>query len=1406
MNIQIALSGDMHVNVPKREAEAQRIAYWMLEDWKARGVHLIGIGGDLIDGPMTERQRAWLIEYISACGDVAPVVIVDGNHEPELSLRNAVGHLHRRYPVIVEDGARVHRITTEAGQVAVACVSFPHKSKLLAKVGAVSTEQVEDYTARALQDVFRGRGVEVRELGLPTVGLVHGAIKGSKLSVVDQPDRPLGLDIALPDLCLMGADFYCVPHIHLAQEWEWNGVTVATPSSPFYCDYGEAKHHKGYILLTLVPCRDSIPTMQGDLLTETDDPQYVERIWQRIPTPAVPMILVEGTYTGVNGDFQWKDGHAGWKEVEGADVRFRYHFEGDKRDAARDAAQKWSNAFTTAGAVNVTLDPVKIPTVRARIPELGTTVRLEDKLAFYWKSIGFTPDDERAATLRDMLRQLQEEAAAEGVSTGAGKGVPTLKKARVKNFFKFPGENVIDFSTLDGPLTTIIAPNECGKTLLMQLIGPGVNYGKTPTRGTLDDLAVGTDSVVEIVFDMDGAEWVLSQNCNGKDRKGHVNLLKNGETVLGKNAGREEYRRWAAKNLLPVSVYEAVICQSGTKSIIQLGDAERVDVLMKVLGLEIYEALAVKARQKATDIEDKLSDARARIAEIGDVDAEVSRLTVSVKTYQGLVDRADGVLDETISALDAAKVRAAAVEDTRAAYDRLLARRDTLDDSTRQIEGALAGLEAKYVIQTELLAEADSIHRAVDQKARLEQALLAARERVHERHNENSSALSALSRAAGLVEEKVRAIKQTEARVDGLKARRVELNESLDIHNNTLKHADSIRAAVNEHNLHQESLANKQQELAERRTKKAEVAGTVSEVQARLTGLTQQRVELERRVTKANELINTKPSVLKEVDRKGDLEKKLQATIAAGQRAHEKMSTLRAERDDRFHTRINSLRNGLAEIADVIVTEDLPKHARGVLDGDNEIVRLFSNSPAELRAATEEWTDALGKEKELRGLLETVQGAIANLTLIAHAEQAKLEAETQLADLAAKTTTLEMEQQTLLDQQEEVLAQVRQTEAEIRWIQEQIDGLAPLVARAPALDQALTHVDTLTAQIRTVDTDIEREQTLVHSMVAEHETLLDEQSDAKRQLNDVGERFIAAGGEVTKIEQSLEAVLPLAAKASAVAEAKVRSEELKTQIDSEQARLKTATAERQKLEQQIREIDVPPPIVLTSFEEAVQAATRQVHEHKTSLTVAERDLAAAQARQSRLKSLEETKKTYEVAKSNWIVLGQHLGKEGLQKEEVSFAGPALTSITNDLLRAVGDTRHTVSIETERLHSNKKQMIPTFDILIYDSEEQITKESRRLSDAGMELVGEPLRLALIRLGCERAGVKAPTIFRDEATGKMDVINAPRFVGYLRHFAEMLDARVLFVAQQPAVQELADSKLWIRNGQITTKETV
>ncbi len=1216
--IKLGLSGDMHVNVPKRSEEAWRIAWWMLGDWKARGVHLIGIAGDLVDGPMTERERALLIEYGVACAEVAPTVLADGNHEIEGALRNALAGRQTKYPLIVEDGAAVHVVETTAGSVAVACVSFPKKAKLLAAAGPLSTEEVDQVTGRALQDVLRGLGVRVRELGLPSVGLVHGTIRGSKIGADDQPDRPLGLDIDLHDIALMNCDFIDVAHIHKAQHWVLpSGAIVATPSCPFYADWGEARHEKGYILAEFKEVFDGAEERMDKGL---DHPWEVS--WSRVPTPATPMILLETKFT--EGEFE-----IDIPDVTGADVRLRYECPSDRRPSAATAAGLMADKLKTAGAINVKVEEIVTPTTRARIPGLSRALSLEAKLLLYWNSIDFGPDKDRTLALSDCLHELQDEAAAQGLGMGtAGRTAPAIKSVRGKGFLKFPNEFAIDFRPL-GELTTIVAPNEAGKTLLMQLMGPGVLYGKTPTRGTLDDLSVAKDSFIEATFDMNGAEYVLTQNVNGMSRTGSVGLTKNGVPELSK-AGRAEYKKdWADKYLLPDTVYDALICQSGTESVIDLKEGPRVELLLRVLGLEFYEVLAEKARKRATAVEAQISDLRSKIS-----------------VLQG--GQKPEVYTEEILRLQA---------DVR-----------TAEEELRLGEITLADLRAKNEEATKAKAEMDAT----------------------------------LAR-----------VKDLEARENGVVQRIAEMKRKLDEAKVIVAEDGLINAAV-------ESTKALQSQLAELAEVRQDLAKWNITAQAELDRLRrehartlQERTKLQVEVVQMAGYVEAEQAAKVAEKECVRLAAEIQEAIVSLDLLTNELEVVRGEGTTTLSASRSFLRGELQYIADEKAKS--PKdYAYSALVADAKAVKESEDHPAKLDQAKHRVTVADSKVKELERSRADFQRIADRLSEAQNGVARSDEAKSQIELTESALTALVGEQEIATEVISQLERKREANEKKSQQLAQEIEDLKPYADKAGLLAQA--------------------------------ETRVIEYTDRLGDLNDEKEKFLA---DRCDLNDKLPAVAPIILK-------------------------------------------------LDEYIDAVAGARNRTEGYRRDLSVAENNKKSAEHVATKREGFAAQIKPLEEQQANWTLLGLHLGKDALQKEEISCAGPQLTEITNDFLRRAGDTRHTVSIGTEKLHSNKKQMIPCLNIMVFDSEEGLSKESKFLSDAGKIIVGWPFNLSLITLGCERAGIKGPTIWIDEATGPCDTVNGPRCASMLRHFADRLQSQVVYIAQQPEIQALADSTISISDG--------
>lgn len=259
------------------------------------------------------------------------------------------------------------------------------------------------------------------------------------------------------------------------------------------------------------------------------------------------------------------------------------------------------------------------------------------------------------------------------------------------------------------------------------------------------------------------------------------------------------------------------------------------------------------------------------------------------------------------------------------------------------------------------------------------------------------------------------------------------------------------------------------------------------------------------------------------------------------------------------------------------------------------------------------------------------------------------------------------------------------------------------------------------------------------------------------------------------------------------------------------AETRIAEYERQRVEAQteLEGIVVPdlpnaPPIALnlSTYESAVTSARQSLGEYRTRLTVAQSKLGEAEEKEARHSTLTAEARQLEEQVSDWTRLAQDLGRDGLQALEIDCAGPEITTLANDLLRSCGDTRFTVQVETTRQSADGKRELEGCEIVVMDSKTGITKTGEQLSGGEAVFVSEALSLALAMLGCKRSGVANPTIVRDETGAALDSERAPQYIAMLRRAGELVGAsKVLFVAHNPDLWALADSRIDIRDGAIS-----
>jgi exonuclease SbcD len=396
--MRVAIIADSHFDEHSRFEECQRIHRWIARDLESRGVDLILHSGDIFERKSTPAERNAVADWIESLAALAPVVVVRGNHD-QLGDLAIFGELKTKHPVIVEEGAGVYIL--QAGKyaddpshrAAVACLAWPRKASLLALTGETGKEASEQTAREALQNVLRGLGQRLAAHDGPRILLTHAMVRGSKTSL-GQPLVGCDMEIGLEDLALCAADVYALGHIHMPQDWSINGAPVIYPGSPRRTAFGEVEV-KGYVL--------------AEFRYEADAHDHVVS-WQRIATPATPMVLIEAEWTaeGFRGG-EYLAHHLA-SDPRGCEIRFRYAVDADARDAARAAAATIEEDFLGQGAVSVKIEERVRPKSVARAPEIVQAQDIGEKLHALWNARNATPEPARAERLVSMATSLEGES------------------------------------------------------------------------------------------------------------------------------------------------------------------------------------------------------------------------------------------------------------------------------------------------------------------------------------------------------------------------------------------------------------------------------------------------------------------------------------------------------------------------------------------------------------------------------------------------------------------------------------------------------------------------------------------------------------------------------------------------------------------------------------------------------------------------------------------------------------------------------------------------------------------------------------------------------------------------------------------------------------------------------------
>jgi exonuclease SbcC len=887
----------------------------------------------------------------------------------------------------------------------------------------------------------------------------------------------------------------------------------------------------------------------------------------------------------------------------------------------------------------------------------------------------------------------------------------------------------------DAKLIALVAENGSGKTFTLQSAFLGTCYREMATQGTLASRARARDSYIKTTF-VHGGRWIVRHNVDA------VSKTRKGTSVVTREDGQQAYEgtsvtafdQWAARNLPQREIMcctQFAVQKSG--GFIELGNAERMSVLLQTLRLSKLERYAEGARKRAAAAGVECEGLRARIADVrggapalevalhgveaargaresaelalaeartalGAAEAalqhrrelaaaeelvaeiqrgirggDVAAATEGVALADSERDRAAELLASATATLELERAEADRIAALRADYDRAVADRANAEATVARIRGEIADIETRLTGNRWLQDQAEQIRAHAADAARLPAEIVAA-EAAHA-----AAQTAAKNLARGLVEARAQSsrIEERLARLD------VALRDrsTIEIAAASLPDLATAEAAA------AEALTAAEAELTELEGRRTLGDGE------RIRGL---RGGHQRVIAEPGQAVETASEALAEDDAAvtlaSELPRQLDAARAAVERARAQLEAGRAQHAQ-ARERAAKL-EGIQAAARDRDTAQLELDAANVAIGETEAAMHAAEADLQgLFAAVKEKRRALAVATEgskYLAKLDESDGRIAELTPARDGRKAALvEAEAALAAIVAPEEP------------------------------PPAPDLRPLLA---AEMNARTKLEACTTA-----------QGVARVLLATAQREAAANAEAQPRLD-------AARAEVERLQASELATMGV-------------------DLVLEEARVTSA----EKALEQARAVEVRAASALEQAERADQRSA----ELEAELDAAERELA------------------------DWTRLAHDCGRHGIQSAEIDSAGPELTELTNDLLHRCHGTRYTVSIETKRLSSDGKKEIDECRIMVIDTVDGTEKEAREHSGGETTILSEAVSLALTMMSCRRAGVRDISLVRDESGGALDPKNARAYVAMLRRAVDVIGARhVLIVSHDAAVQELCD----------------
>ena len=652
--VKIIHLADVHYS-PDHKEEALASLRTAIEKGRDEGVDLFAIAGDLFDRAIQNTANSGLPalqRIIQQMMDLAPVVAVTGTpthdvkgcyevlRETYAAHRFTVLNPHHAYYLIggdVYSDQEEFPMFGEEIEADLLILGCPEPSKeWFLKDKRMGREEANEAIITGMRSMLMGFGAIRKEHpDIPCLFVYHGSIAGKTLcNGQTLPGRDI--EIGRDDLAMVGADYYALGHIHLAQQIGDLPAFYGGSVAPW--DWGELDQ-KGFFLIRMQVAQDC------------PAPPPVEIGWDRFPFPHPPrkkIVFCPGTEIT--------------EDVEGYQVRVIC--KGTKEETATFNADERLQELTAMGALPGSEVKIEIiPTETVRAGHIQEAKSLRGKVEIYSENSGETA----GLNILDKADELELQAKTAGeIGEGLHISIDKLVLRGAIGIWKGQGKDEIclDMENFDAGIVALVGVNGAGKTTLIENMHP---YPEMLTRpGKLQDHFRLRDSYRDLYFtdERTGSKYRAFIQIDGQNPSGkcEYHLYKNGQPLT--DGRKESYvgeitRLFGSQALFLRSAFVSQKPTKGNPDLAEAAKGEKRAIFRELGGLDYLQAHAKAAKGNADALEgDVLRDQgkaealEALVQALPDKQMELAGLGNDLVYENGILEQAETIGHEAKEALD----------------------------------------------------------------------------------------------------------------------------------------------------------------------------------------------------------------------------------------------------------------------------------------------------------------------------------------------------------------------------------------------------------------------------------------------------------------------------------------------------------------------------------------------------------------------------------------------------------------------------------------------------------------------------------------------------------------------------------------------------------------------------------